>query len=127
MIYPFFDRDLIELSLALPPGQRLQGGYTRSVLRRALDGILPAEVQWRQDKGELSAGVCLNLLEFEQEALGRMMADHRQIIRKYLDLDGLRAAYERFAANPVGHQSEAFTLMLAAGLARWLEVSKLSA
>ena len=119
MRYPFFDRRLVEFSIALPPGQRIQGGYTRSILRRAMEGILPPEVQWRADKGNLSAGVCLNLLEFERQALDQMVAADSSL-RPYYDVEGLRAIYARYTADAVGRQGDAFTVILAAGLWLWL-------
>lgn len=51
--YPFFDRRLIDFCVALPEDQKFSGGRTRLVLRRAMEGILPKEIQWRADKGNL--------------------------------------------------------------------------
>jgi asparagine synthase (glutamine-hydrolysing) len=53
--YPFFDRRLIEFCIAVPPGEKLHQGWTRSLLRRSMEGILPPQIQWRKDKGNLSA------------------------------------------------------------------------
>ncbi|NJS14166.1 MAG: asparagine synthase [Sphingopyxis sp.] len=47
---PFYDRDLVELSLSLPSSLKLRGGMTRYVLRAAMRGRLPADVLSRQDK-----------------------------------------------------------------------------
>src|SRR5256885_791866 len=51
--YPFFDRRLIEFCLALPAEQKLGQGWNRIVMRRATEGILPSEIQWRPKKGNL--------------------------------------------------------------------------
>jgi asparagine synthase (glutamine-hydrolysing) len=118
--YPFFDRRLIEFCLALPPGQRLQNGYTRSILRRAMEGILPPEVQWRTDKGNLSAGVSLKLLEYERETLEEFILRDQETIGEYLDLPSLREVYERYTARPLQSNDEAFTLMLTITLGLWL-------
>src|SRR2546425_255849 len=45
--YPFFDRRIAEFCLALPPEQKLRGGWTRVVMRRALAHLVPNQVQWR--------------------------------------------------------------------------------
>jgi asparagine synthase (glutamine-hydrolysing) len=119
--YPFFDRRLVEFCIALPPGQRLQGGFTRSILRRAMDGILPPEVQWRTDKGNLSPGVQLKLLEFERPTLEALLVDGPREIADYLDIDAVRTTYQRYAANPVASDRDAFTLILAATLGLWLQ------
>lgn len=52
--YPFFDRRLMEFCLALPAEQKFAGGWSRLVLRRAMEGILPPEVQWRSSKANLA-------------------------------------------------------------------------
>lgn len=47
---PFLDYRLVEFALGLPFGERIDGEWTKSVLRRAMDGTLPDEVTWRRDK-----------------------------------------------------------------------------
>ena len=52
--YPFFDRRLAELCLAMPADQKLRDGWTRRVMRNAMDGILPPAIRWRGGKANLS-------------------------------------------------------------------------
>jgi asparagine synthase (glutamine-hydrolysing) len=47
---PFLDYRLVEFCFALPPAQKIQDGVTKSILRRAMVGILPEDVRLRQDK-----------------------------------------------------------------------------
>jgi asparagine synthase (glutamine-hydrolysing) len=49
--YPYLDRDLIEFLMAIPASQLLRPGQRRSLMRRALVGIVPREVLWRRSKG----------------------------------------------------------------------------
>jgi asparagine synthase (glutamine-hydrolysing) len=121
--YPFFDRDVIEFCLALPPGQRLHAGFTRSILRRAMGGILPSAVQLRVDKGNLGAGVCWNLLAYERHTLEEMIATVPGVIGEYFDVAELRTKYAKYVSDPVSCQAEAFALILAAGLVLWLRGS----
>jgi len=44
------DPRLVELSFSLPFHQKIRDGWRKSVLRRAMDGVLPPKVQWRRDK-----------------------------------------------------------------------------
>ena len=39
--YPFWDKRLVEFCLSLPPQQKLYRGWTRMVMRRAMEDILP--------------------------------------------------------------------------------------
>ncbi|MDH5523357.1 MAG: asparagine synthase-related protein [Desulfobulbaceae bacterium] len=69
--FPFWDRRLMEFCLAIPPGQKLQNGFTRSILRRSLAGILPEAIRQRPDKGDLSPNFerrlkARNLLFYQQ-------------------------------------------------------------
>ena len=52
--YPFFDRRLIEFCVGLPEEQKFGRGWPRFLFRRAMEGILPPDVQWRATKGNLA-------------------------------------------------------------------------
>jgi asparagine synthase (glutamine-hydrolysing) len=47
---PFLDRELVEYALALPDRLRIAGGETKVVLRRAMEGRVPAPILARRDK-----------------------------------------------------------------------------
>jgi asparagine synthase (glutamine-hydrolysing) len=49
--YPFLDQTLIEFILSVPASQLLRPGERRSLMRRSLVGIVPAEVLSRHTKG----------------------------------------------------------------------------
>jgi len=53
MRHPFIDRRLVELVLAAPPDHLSQLGCYKSLLRRAMAGILPDEVRLRRDKTKI--------------------------------------------------------------------------
>lgn len=52
--YPFLDRDLIEFSLSIPCEQLRRPGQRRSLMRRALADLVPAEVLGRRRKGYIT-------------------------------------------------------------------------
>ena len=47
---PFLDHRLVEYIFATPPGQIINGGLTKSIIRNAMKGILPEEIRLRTDK-----------------------------------------------------------------------------
>jgi len=47
---PLFDKQINEFMFDVPIEQYLAGGNRRSLIRRAMEGILPPEIQWRKDK-----------------------------------------------------------------------------
>ncbi len=48
--YPLWDRRIVELCLQVPPEQFLAQGMHRSLLRRAMAGLLPDAIRLRWDK-----------------------------------------------------------------------------
>jgi asparagine synthase (glutamine-hydrolysing) len=54
--YPYLDRDLLEFIYAIPREQLLRPGHRRSLMRRALSRIVPAEIRNRRRKGFVERG-----------------------------------------------------------------------
>jgi len=48
---PFEDRRLLELVISIPPSQMVKPGETRSLMRRALAGLVPQRILQRKSKG----------------------------------------------------------------------------
>lgn len=48
--YPLLDIRLMEFHLACPSRMKRRNGYGRYLFRKANEGLIPPEIQWRQDK-----------------------------------------------------------------------------
>lgn len=59
--YPYLDRDLLEFLYAVPREQIVRPGQRRSLMRRALVGIVPQEVLDRRRKAYVARGPALAL------------------------------------------------------------------
>jgi asparagine synthase (glutamine-hydrolysing) len=59
--YPYLDRDFLEFIYAIPPEQLVRPGQRRSLMRRALAGIVPDEILNRKRKAFLMRGPALAL------------------------------------------------------------------
>ena len=94
--FPFCDKRLVEFCLALPPEQKLRDGWSRFVMRNAMEGLLPPEVQWRGGKGALSPMCNRGLALFERERLDQVILDDGHALEGYVDREALRASYERY-------------------------------
>jgi asparagine synthase (glutamine-hydrolysing) len=66
---PFFDRRLIEFSIAVPEEQRWRGEWSKMMLRKSMEGILPDSIRLRGDKAEFS---CVINLEFKERQLKKL-------------------------------------------------------
>jgi asparagine synthase (glutamine-hydrolysing) len=53
--YPLLDRRILEFGLGTPPDQFVQQGWKRSLIRRAVKGLLPEAIQWHSSKVEPAA------------------------------------------------------------------------
>ena len=117
--YPYFDKRLVEFCLALPGEQKLHDGWTRMVLRRAMQGVLPPEIQWRVGKADLSAGFLRGMVDGVARPAIEALFVTSAPIGAYVDLARLRAVHQA-AASPGGERG-ALTIWKALTLNRWLE------
>ena len=119
--YPFFDRRLIEFCIALPPGQRIYKGWTRSIFRHAMTGILPPEVQWRTDKSNIGASLKINLLKYGFSQLENTVYADSPRLERYADIEKLRAAHRDFKSAPLEKETEALLMLTYVYLLNWLK------
>ena len=52
--HPFFDQELVEFALSLPPEMKYKQRTIKWILRKAMNGILPNKIRDRKDKAEFS-------------------------------------------------------------------------
>jgi len=123
--YPFFDQRLVEFCLSIPAEQKLRNGWTRSVMRRAMEGIVPPSVQWRIDKSDLSPSFNRGLFERDREIVDDVVFSQLPALTDYVDEEAVLAAYRRWLAQPMRSQRDALTLYSVANLALWLRTSEL--
>ncbi len=103
--YPLLDRRLLEFALGLPPEQFRRGRRGRWLMRRALDGVLPAGIRWNPSKRDpVRAGAVIG-------SLGEALAAVREVLHgrsappsrsRYVDVGRLLDALDpkRLRADP---------------------------
>jgi asparagine synthase (glutamine-hydrolysing) len=116
--YPFLDRRVVEFSLGLASEQKLDGGWTRMVMRRAMEGILPPAVQWRPGKTDLSANFVCRLIDAARPYLGEHDSGGGMLADEFMDAAELRRA--RQGVLGASGENDAFVLWKAAVLEAWL-------
>lgn len=121
--FPFFDVRLAELCLSFPPDQKLRQGWTRYVMRRAMEGILPPEIQWRLDKANLHPGWVAAYRANEDGRIANLLERAGPELEAYLDVGRLRSLYERFLAGDIDTPAE-MALWRGLSLALWLDGSR---
>jgi asparagine synthase (glutamine-hydrolysing) len=123
--YPFWDKRLVEYCLSLPPGQKLRNGWTRWVLRAAMEGTLPPGIQWRGRKSNLAPAFVYGLRTFEMKRIEEVICENSDHLGEYVNIDALKQAVDRFAADRAG--GDTIALWKATNLAMWLKKANISA
>ncbi|MEI7827711.1 MAG: asparagine synthase-related protein, partial [Euryarchaeota archaeon] len=119
--HPFFDKRLVEFCLALPAEQKMRGGWTRIVLRQAMDKLLPREIQWRVSKSNLGPGFVRNLATHDGALIDNVLTKPPHDFEQYADVSKLRRVFERYKCHPT--TGDAMVLWRAANVALWISVS----
>ncbi|WP_414622900.1 lasso peptide isopeptide bond-forming cyclase [Calothrix sp. CCY 0018] len=124
--HPFMDKRLIEFCLALPAEQKLSNGFGRIVMRRALSGILPEKVQWREGKADLSPNFDDGFLNRDRQILDDVMSNQIKYLEKYIDSDFLQSAYQRIISEEVVRDEDITPAWQAVMLALWFHYKQLT-
>ncbi|RMF00571.1 MAG: lasso peptide isopeptide bond-forming cyclase, partial [Chloroflexi bacterium] len=123
--HPFGDRRLIEFCLSLPPAQKLHNGWTRVVMRRAMDGILADKVCWRGGKTLNTPAFSRGLREIDGERVRQAVEKPAPALGEYIDLNTLQLSYRQY--RETGSTDDEINLWKAATLSMWLEQSGVTA
>lgn len=98
--YPYFDRRLMEFCVGLPAEQKLAQGWSRMILRRAMEGILPPEIQWRPGKAKLSPNLHRKLMSTDRPLIEVALSARGGLFDEFVNVERARGAYERAASLP---------------------------
>lgn len=117
--YPFWDKRLVEFCLSLPASQKMNLGWTRMILRRSMEGILPKEIQWRGGKGNLGHSFRYGLQTFEKDNVKQILKPQK-LLANYLDLSYLNLVCNNFVSEN-GENDDIASIWKAINIALWLE------
>ena len=117
--FPFWDKRLIEFCLGIPPEQKIRNGWTRLVMRHAMEGILPPEIQWRPGKTNMSPSFNYGLLKYGREFIEDVISKRSDALSEFVNIDALKASYQRFI-NSEADELDIFAIQRSVPLALWL-------
>jgi asparagine synthase (glutamine-hydrolysing) len=93
--YPYLDRELLEFIYSIPREQLVRPGQRRSLMRRALTGIVPEEVLHRRRKAFISRAprIAISTQSVELQAMHQhMISADWGIVDRHLFSEALRRA-----------------------------------
>lgn len=114
--YPFLDQDLLEFILSIPRDQLLRPGERRSLMRRALKGLVPDEILSRKTKGIASRRPLLAVAN-DWNQLGDLLDG--SLIAQYGFVDQLKLRDALMAAK-AGDAPQLLRLLSSISLEFWL-------
>jgi asparagine synthase (glutamine-hydrolysing) len=98
---PTADIRLLEFCLRVPDDQFRRNGHDRSLIRRAMEGILPREVQWNRRRGLQGADIALRLQADASEMDAAVDGISRSAAAlEYLDVPTLQLRWSVIRADP---------------------------
>jgi asparagine synthase (glutamine-hydrolysing) len=119
--FAFWDRRLVEFCLSLDPAEKLDEGWGRLILRRAMEGILPPEVQWRRQKFDFTKHLARSIVRDHTQLVMQTLENQDGLIGSYVDLSAARAMMNRLietVAQPDGYEVQVIFRIIV--LAFWL-------
>jgi len=100
---PFLDYRLIEKILPLAPRYKLYNGWSKYLLRKAMEPLLPPEIAWRKDKqGFVNPESEWLKHELRDEVLRYFSPDSLIFAHGLIHRENLLAKYERYCRQPAG-------------------------
>ena len=100
---PFLDYRLIEKILPLAPRYKLYNGWSKYLLRKAMEPLLPPEIAWRKDKqGFVNPESEWLKHELRNEVLRYFSPDSLIFTHGLIHRENLLAKYERYCRQPAG-------------------------
>ena len=114
--YPYLDRDLLEFLFAVPREQLVRPGQRRSLMRRALVGVVPQEVLDRKRKAFVARSPLLRIAQ--QHYLPLPMTDH--MVLASLGIVNAKALLDEIEKARVGREVSPVALIRTLGIEMWV-------
>lgn len=115
--YPYLDRDLLEFLFAIPRDQLVRPGERRSLMRRALKGIVPEEILHRRRKAYVSRAPVTTA----GKHYGVLSSGGRRLRLAAMGAVNPGGFLEALDAVRQGKEGPALSLIRAAAAEQWLE------
>jgi asparagine synthase (glutamine-hydrolysing) len=92
---PFLDYRLVELSISLPVSLKIKNGWTKYILRKSVNKILPKKIVWRKNKFGFEAPDKIWLNKYNTHMLEEIKAS--SILERYCEMDTLIKTYSNLS------------------------------
>jgi asparagine synthase (glutamine-hydrolysing) len=114
---PFLDRRVVEFALRLPGEQTFEGGWPKILLRRAMDGQLPATVAWRRGRDHLGVAFTAALVTQQWPEIRDRLPECLGAVRDYMDAESVAAIGRAVQDDTIARPLDVLTMLV---LGDWL-------
>jgi asparagine synthase (glutamine-hydrolysing) len=116
--HPFTDVRLVQFCLGLPWQLKTRRGWTKMILRRVMEPLLPSQVVWRKDKDSLMWQVNRIILKDREEYFYQITSEEQANLETYIDMSKLMKFWHEYLSR--GDEKHADLLWSGVALALWL-------
>jgi len=118
--HPLLDKRLVEYSLSLPWDMKVRHGWSKYILRRASEPLLPADVAWRQGWDSIHWQFMSALIQQESDRLIRGFGDQQGLLNRYIHPGILKSLARDTQINALSDHEDA--IWTVTQLAEWLKI-----
>jgi asparagine synthase (glutamine-hydrolysing) len=118
--YPYLDRDLLEFAYSVPREQLVRPGQRRSLMRRALVGIVPGEVLNRRRKASVARSPMAAIADHWPEPA----AINRNAFECLSNFINVEALWESLARARQGHEVPIVPIFRTLAFSSWMQTLK---
>jgi len=123
-VYPFYNMNLVNYCINVRPDLKVDG-YSRSILRKAIKGIVPEKIRNRTDKSNLGHGLVQSFIEKDKEIIERHLKNPHPLIKELINVNKLNNNWKNLLKNSrkFSTRSDLPSLIFSYVVAnRWLEL-----
>ncbi|WP_155913917.1 asparagine synthase-related protein [Asticcacaulis sp. AC466] len=123
--FPFFDKRMVEFCMSLPSSSKMKDGWTRLILRQAMEGILPSKIQWRTGKFDFAPHVGIGIFKHHVPMLEDIISRNADEVGEYINLDIVRPILKEGKRNVRSLDGKSIQILWrTAALSLWLRQKK---
>jgi asparagine synthase (glutamine-hydrolysing) len=86
---PFYDKRLVEYCVTLGAADSMNEDWTRLIMRKAMEGILPPKIQWRKTKLDFSVHIKNGLRKHHKQEIENIL-ENNKMLDDYFDTQLLK-------------------------------------
>ena len=96
---PLLDHELIELIVGIPSHLKMKGLETKHILKKAMEGIVPNEILYREKQGfGVPIGEWINI-QLRERIIGDM-SDRRTLQRGFFNIEYIKTLLKEHSDGP---------------------------